>query len=512
MANQLGNIVAPSTIRQWLIQQDGFCVRKDRVLPSLDDQAKYLRVVWAHSFWVFWLSAKCVNTQKALFVLVHMDKKWFYAVRTRSNCKVLTSIGLEPTEYCAHHKNHVEKEMYIVVTAYVLRDRNDSTKGGTAIPVSLVRVGSMVKAVKDSYKRVYREDGTYHYPKIESNILRKKGEYYFRGCKLTGSNEGTERNPKMSLLRVYENTIIPDLEEKIVRRFNNYGTRKVVIVKQEDGAGLHQDQTYMKEMQKLFNERGWVLFRQPSQSPVTNVHDSCVFPMMSKAVSTIKAIVFGSRLLKGEQLHQTVQAVWNDEKNHVAMSRAFAGHHQIVLSIMHHNGDNAYLSERGGLSFGIRKSFVVDDQGRGVVPVQMAPTSEGETTQGSYLNKLSANRLKFPLPELKDLDKFRLDKRKITVLDNLMDRSLMSYEMKVLWDNMIADMETESEIDEYEATDNDLDTENEDGDVEVTVSILDEDTSSVSSQIEATEFIMEGTNLDEDGGTISEGSGRMGND
>ena len=102
-------------------------------------------------------------------VLVHMDEKWFYAVRTRCNTKVLASIGLEPHDYYVHHKKHIGKEMYICVTAFVLTNNNDIRLGGTAVPVSMIRVGKMVCAPKDSYKRVYRPDGSFHYPKIAAN-------------------------------------------------------------------------------------------------------------------------------------------------------------------------------------------------------------------------------------------------------------------------------------------------------------------------------------------------------
>ena len=124
-----------------------------------------------------------------------MDEKWFYAVRTRSNCKVLTSIGLDPSDYRAHHRDHIGKEMYVVVTAYVLND-NDITQGGTAIPVSCVRVGKNVKAKKNSYKRVYKEDGTYTYPKLDENIKRKEGEEYFKSFDLVGAGEGSKKNQK----------------------------------------------------------------------------------------------------------------------------------------------------------------------------------------------------------------------------------------------------------------------------------------------------------------------------
>ena len=78
--------------------------------------------------------------------------------------------------------------------------------------VSLVRVGKMVKATKDSYKRVYKDDGSYHYPKIPVNKLRSKGEEYFQSCEITGSAEGNDKSPKMSLISAYRDVIIPDFD------------------------------------------------------------------------------------------------------------------------------------------------------------------------------------------------------------------------------------------------------------------------------------------------------------
>ena len=386
-------------------------------------------------------------------VLAHMDEKWLYAVRTRSNCKVLTSIGLEPFDYYAHHKNHIGKDMYIVVTAYVLRDGNDIRRGGKAIPISLVRVGKMVKAKKDSYKRVYKENGSYHYPKLQANLLRKKGELYFASFKLTGSKDGTEKKPKISLLKVYQEQIVPDFEEKVVRKFSNNGTRKVVIVKQEDGAGLHQDRTYLREMNKIFSDRGWLIFNQPSQSPITNVHDACIFPMMSKAVSTVQGLEYGSRLLKGEQLYQTVKSVWENPSNYAAMARAFAGHSQIVLSILHHKGDNNYLSEKGGLSFGIRRTFVTDAEGNGIIPVTLAATNHGETIQGEFLNERLVRKLKYDAPVMRSLDKGKLTKEMYNFLDENMDRTLMSSDLNDTWQRLDYEAETDSEVESEEEED-----------------------------------------------------------
>ena len=74
--------------------------------------------------------------------------------------------------------------MYIVLTAFFPKN-NDITQGGITKMVSLVCVERMVKATKDSYKRVYKDDGSYYYPKIPANKLQSKGEEYFQGCEIT---------------------------------------------------------------------------------------------------------------------------------------------------------------------------------------------------------------------------------------------------------------------------------------------------------------------------------------
>ena len=121
-----------------------------------------------------------------------MDERCLFAIRTRSNQKVITSEGILPYDFQAQHKSHIGKNMYIAMTGLRL-NQNDITKGGQAYPVSLVRVGTMVKATKDSFKGVYKGDGGFHYPKIISNRVRGKGNLYFKACEITGSNEGTEK-------------------------------------------------------------------------------------------------------------------------------------------------------------------------------------------------------------------------------------------------------------------------------------------------------------------------------
>jgi len=186
-------------------------------------------------------------------------------------------------------------------------------------------------------------------------------------------------------------------------------------------------------MNDLFRLKDWLIFNQPSQSPVTNIHDTCIFPMMSKAVSTEQALTFGSKMLVGEQLNESVMKVWNDQKNIVAMSRSFAGHSQIVCSILEHKGDNKYLSEKGGLSFGVRRSYICDKDGEGVTPITLAPENLAETTQGLILSSNFDRGMKYTPPDIRTLKNGRLTNEMMEILNMYIDTDLMDDEIHEFW-------------------------------------------------------------------------------
>ena len=76
--------------------------------------------------------------------------------------------------------------------------------------------------------------------------------------------------------------------------------------------------------------------------------------------------------------------VWQGPKNLTAINRSSAGHSQIVCAvIMHHKGNNNYLKEKGGLYFGIRRTFVRNEQGDGIIPVTLASETKRETMLGT---------------------------------------------------------------------------------------------------------------------------------
>ena len=109
MMRQLDDIVNDDAIRKYFQSLKGFSIRKDRILPHISTTEKFRRAKWAETFWLFWKSVKAVPTTKVRIVLNHMDDKWFYVVRCRTNYIVITSIGVEPNDYYAQHKKSYQK-------------------------------------------------------------------------------------------------------------------------------------------------------------------------------------------------------------------------------------------------------------------------------------------------------------------------------------------------------------------------------------------------------------------
>ena len=88
----------------------------------------------------------------------------------------------------------------------------------------------------------------------------------------TGSNGGTEKELKMSLLSVYHDIIITNMDT-FSQQYSRGGTKKIVIVNQEDGAGPYHDKVYTQFMADKLKKRDWLIFNQSSQLPVLNICD-----------------------------------------------------------------------------------------------------------------------------------------------------------------------------------------------------------------------------------------------
>jgi len=292
----------------------------------------------------------------------------------RNNAKQITSLGIFPVDYTVRHKSHIEKIM-IICTTGIIPYEGDIMKGGIGVKVLFSRVGCMTEAKQDSHAREYHDDGRYT---MTGEQLRKKGELYWENWEVTGSDEEREGVKKFALLRYFRDELIPALEDK-ARRYN------VIIRFQWDGAGPHNDSRLLRFIQAEFNKRGWIFDFQPSQCPILNVSDACIFPSLSKKVSSNQAVQFdGTRkILRGE-------AIWDAAKDAYAampestIARAYTGHAQIATAVIEHGGDiSAFTRGAGALHYGIRKTYVTTTDG--VVMLEDATPTELDPKHLKYL-------------------------------------------------------------------------------------------------------------------------------
>ena len=122
------------------------------------------------------------------------------------------------------------------------------------------------------------------------------------------------------------------------------------------------------------------------------------------------------------------------------------------MATIHHKGDNIYLKEKGVLSFGIRRTFIRNEKGDGIIPVTLTPEHEGETLTGNFLNESVVDGLKYKSPDITSLVHARLTDEMVNLLDGYIDKSKMSEEHRKVWDAQKYHCETESDVDSDECS------------------------------------------------------------
>lgn len=387
--------ICANTIAKYVMALPNSSYQTTRIHPHLSQHHKQNRYEWSLQFWIFWNNAKSLLNMQ--LVLCHMDEKWFFGIVVRKHNKSIPFLGVMPVSHSVHHKSHINKTMAIASTAFIPHG-NNIEKGGRAMKISLERVGGYVVAPKTTYKRVYREDGTYHYPKTIDNISKEAGKEYWMAMEITGSNEGNNKQPKFSLLKWYLEKEIPRLED-VARQVFQLTGKSIVIRYQMDGAGPHRCNVLLTRLQEEFDIRGWILKFQPSQSPLTNIKDACIFPAMSKEVTAEQGLSHGSHVLETEQLWTLVKKCWEDFPLDT-IARAYSGHHQIVNAIAKCEGGDEFAREHQGLHCGIRKHCI--------------PFYENEgSTQPTGVEMIESMELQRDVPELKyptpEVDQYPLD-------------------------------------------------------------------------------------------------------
>lgn len=370
-----------STIRKHIMALPDSCYKSTRILPKLDEANKQHCYWWAQQFLIFWESAKTF-APRVQVILVHMDEKWFWTLVVRKFLKCVPFLGVEPIVHGVQSKTNLDKKM-VIASITNIPHNNDIQAGGQSFLLNLTRVGRMVPAEKNSNKRVYKGNGTarFHYPKIAANCLRKKGELYFKSMEIAGSSKGTQKNPKFNLLSWFRDVEIPALDS-LCRPITEQTGKIAVVRYQMDSAGPHKDKELLTFLKSAFahESRKWMLQFQPSNSPMTNINDDCIFPALSKHVSAEQGITKGSVNFTYEELWDAIQNFWHALRLDRS-GRAFIRHRQIASAIAHCKGSDEFVQESSSLHCGIWKCcFTVCDRNGepyGVEVVQVYDQDDG---------------------------------------------------------------------------------------------------------------------------------------
>ena len=126
--------------------------------------------------------------------------------------------------------------------------------------------------------------------------------------------------PKLSLLNFFLNKQIPKLEKLIEDFIAQHGLRTVVRY-QMDNAGPRCEKKLQDLLQQEFDDRGWMIVTQPPNSPIYNVKDACIFPALSKSVSSLQATIYDNKLLECEEINNCVIRAWQTlpKNNNIAI-------------------------------------------------------------------------------------------------------------------------------------------------------------------------------------------------
>ena len=231
VANRMNGDKTPICGRQAVanhfLASKNFRYTTNKITPSINKQTKTKRLEWSKWWLSFWTSAKTFE-QAVQAINVQMDEKWFYGLVSRMFLKSIPMYGVEPDGIHVHNKNHIAKLMFIVVTAFAPFNNNFS-KGGRSYKVCCDRVATMAVAKQTSYKWHYADGSTrYTKPKEEWNISRRKGDEYLKSINITGSKEGSKKNPKFSLLKWWKDKHEGDLLE-LCRRVESDKGKRVLL-------------------------------------------------------------------------------------------------------------------------------------------------------------------------------------------------------------------------------------------------------------------------------------------
>ena len=362
-------------IERWLNSFDTFEFYRERICPLLSPAQKKKHLEFAKSVLDLWglkdTDGNLPNGKKRI-LLIHYDEKWFWGLVLRAYAKSCEELGIEKKDYATFHRNHINKVMAIAFVGAVFTDTLEN--GCEVVKLPMVRAQAYKIAERAQYEAVRTADGRVTYPSKNPNgsdkkPLRKKGQPYPVDCCVTGSKEGTKKDPKCPLLLVFKHVIFPAIEER-VSPGKEYDDCHVVI--QGDQAGPHEDASFSRYVKEYCSKQGWTWAPQAPQMPHGNVLDLSVFPAMSRRHQESARKISGCKVLTRDQIWDEANKCWNEIPN-CKIARAFVQYWRTMRKVIEVGGSNSFCGRGGnGLHAGISKDF--DDTTNGVKPSPRHPS------------------------------------------------------------------------------------------------------------------------------------------
>ena len=365
LEQDIGLWCSHKTIERWLKSFDTFTFYKERLVPRLSEAQKAKHLAFAQLVRNFWNirdeNGNLPNGKKRV-LLVHYDEKWFWGLVLRAFAKACEEIGVKKRDYAAFHRSHINKVMAIAFVAAVFDGSLES--GCEVVKLPLVRAQAPKIAERAQYEAVSQPDGSIRYPNTNPDgtpkePLRRKGESFLVDCCVTGSNEGTKKDPKCSLLLVFKETIFPAILNLV-------------------GPGKQYEDCHDSFTQFVTNfcaEQGWTWQPQAPQMPHTNVLDLSVFLAMSRRHSEWARKMVGTSVISTDQIWDTAEDVYDSMPN-CKIASAFIQYWRIMGLVIKAGGSNEFVGRLGdeNLHTGIRIDF--NETAKGMEPSARHPSNK----------------------------------------------------------------------------------------------------------------------------------------
>ena len=365
------------TIERWLKSFDSFQFYKERMVPLLSAAQKQKHLAFAQLVQNFWnirdAEGNLPNGKKRV-LLIHYDEKWFWGLVLRAFAKACDEIGVGKRDYFTFHKSHINKVMAIAFVGAVFGASLED--GCEVVKLPMVRAQAFKIAERVQYASVSQPDGSTRYPSTNPDgtpkePIRRKGDSYPVDCCVTGSNQGTKKDPKLPLLLVFKEVVFPAIRN-LVGPGGKYEDCHVII--QGDQAGPHEDAVFTRYVTDYCTEQGWTWQPQAPQMPHANVLDLSVFPAMSRRHAEWARRLVGTKVLGPDQIWEMANDVWNEIPNSKIAS-AFIQYYRIMGQVVKAGGGNEFVGRmsKDNLHTGVRKEF--DETANGMKPSARHPSN-----------------------------------------------------------------------------------------------------------------------------------------